>query len=394
VRSDLAGKLVLEPDITIRSNYRVTALVDRIVILLSTVHKRDEKPLSKEIERQTGTTVMVRDLTKPKKEDTWGKPLPVPELGKSTGYHFGILIQEPAAEMLAEILTSIRNGPDISGDVTIHMIEVAVDFHPATEDPEESILRRERMVGLLQRHHWTPHSCFMDTEIENMRHVDARQIFDAPDKGAEGRKVRFLFSHGSSLRRIPDCRIEIEDIRQCILTDQPGEHLHLNSTLAKGGKRASSHVTVQHKIADKRNREKETKIVLPERERRARVEVTLSGSDTLKARGLETIDDLRKVSFRRLTKPFLSFRLATIDLWQHLLDDAQAQKNTRGVYGVELRHRARAFEDRAAQHTSVRTATPTNDREGLGLKAWPEMNEVVGKAQDELTRRWRSFSWG
>ncbi|MDZ7710637.1 MAG: hypothetical protein U5K36_11700 [Roseovarius sp.] len=392
VRSDRAGKLVLEPDVVIRSNYKVTALIDRIAILLSTIDKRDEKPFSKEIETQTGRSVMVRDLTKPKKADAWGKPLPVPDLRKSTGYHFGILIQDPVPDMLAAIPTAIHNGPGISGDVTIHMIEVAVDFYPTSEDPEESILRRERMVGLLQRHHWTPHSCFMDTEIDNMHHVDARQIFDAPDKPGEVSKVRFLFSHGSSSRKIPDSRIEIEDIRQCILTDEPGEHLHLDSTLAKGGKRGSGHVSIQHKIADKRNREKKTKIVLPDRDRRARVEVTLSGSDILKARDLETIDDLREVSFRRLTRPFLSFRLATIDPWQHLLDDAQAQTNTRGVHGLELRHRARAFEERAAQHASARKATPPNDREGLGLTAWQEMNEVVGKALDELTRRWHAFS--
>ena len=134
--------------------------------------------------------------------------------------------------------------------------------------------------------------------------------------------------------------------------------------------------------------------MLPDRDRRARLEVTLSGSDILKARDLETIDDLRKVSFRRLTKPFLSFRLATIDSWQHLLDDAQVQMNTRGVYGLELRHRARAFEERAAQHASARKATPPNDREGLGLIAWQELNEVFGKALDELTRRWHAFSLG
>ncbi|WP_147094992.1 hypothetical protein [Roseovarius sp. TE539] len=392
MRADRAGKLELKPANGIRGNYRVAALVDRIAILLRTVHKRDEKPFSKEIETQTGTTVMVRDLTKPDKKDAWGKPLPVPELGKSTGYHFGILIQDPVPDTLTAILTAVRDGPGISGDITIHMIEVAVDFHPATEDPAESVLRREEMVGLLQRHHWSPHSCFMDTDIDNLRHVDARQIFDAPDTSGDVSKVRFLFPDRSSSKPIPDSRIGIEDIRRRILTSRSGEDLHLDSTLAKGGKRAFGHVTVQHKIADQRNREKQTKIVLPDRERRARVEVTLSGHDTLAARDLETIDDLGKVSFRRLTRPFLSFKLASVDPLQYRLDDAQAQMHTRGVHGLELRHRARAFEERAVQHASARQSTPPNDREGLGLTAWPEMNDVVGKALDELTRRWRGFS--
>lgn len=86
--------------------------------------------------------------------------------------------------------------------------------------------------------------------------------------------------------------------------------------------------------------------MLPDHERRARIEVTISGDETLKNRGIATIDDLGSVSFRRLTKPFLSFSLGTTEPWQHLLEDAQAQMKARGVYGIELRNRARALEER------------------------------------------------
>jgi hypothetical protein len=91
--------------------------------------------------------------------------------------------------------------------------------------------------------------------------------------------------------------------------------------------------------------------------------------------------------------PFLSFKLAEIEPFQHLLDDAQIQMRTRGVYGIELRNRARALEEREERRRDGQKMGRKNDLEGRGLVSWKEMNDVVGKALDELQRRWTGFSW-
>ena len=384
---------MLAPDIAIRGTYKVEALIDRIAILLSTTGKIDDWKLNKEIKKKTGRSVFVHDLTKKKEKNHWGAPLPEPDPTKSTGYHFAILIQDPAPKILSAIMKGIRNGPGIDGAVTLHMIEVSVDFYPKTDDPKETILRREQMVGLLQRHHWTPHSCFLNPHIRTPRFIDARQIYhDSGQASKSNLKFRYLFADNSETFS-SDSNLDLPAIQNRILTTKAGEDLYLNTTLAKGGKYAAYHVTIQHKIADQRNQNKHTVTVLSDHKRRARVEVTISGSDTLRNRDLGTIDDLSKISFRKLTKPFLSFKLGTVEPWQHLLEDAQAQMRTRGVYGLELRQRARALEEREQKRTLGEKLPGNQDREGLGLIAWEEMNVVTGKALDELTRRWHGFSW-
>ena len=391
-RPDRSGRIVLAPDAAIRGNYKIEALVDRIAILVDTKSQVHWEDLKRTMEKTTGITVYVRDLTHPQKDKfTWGAPLPVPDMTKRTGFHFAILIQTPMPAMLRKILNAIRDNCGLVGNVTLHLIEVSVDFYPKTADPEQRILLRERMVGLLQRHHWVPHSRLVRPEVETPSDIDARQQFRGRTK--PGTKTRYLFPHTKPGATMPDHMIEDPKVRDRILTEKPGEVLHLNSTVSKGAKNASAHVTIQHKIADRRNPVSGTKTVLPDDARRARVEVALSGADILQDRDLGTINDLGQISFRKLTRPFLSFRLGTIDAWQHLLDDAEAQMRTRGVYGLELRERVRALEEREGQRNAGEKPTRNCDREGQGLDAWQEMNVVTGKALDELTRRWRGFSW-
>jgi hypothetical protein len=392
VRPDRKGRLVLAPDVTIRGHYKIEALIDRIAILVDTRCQVHWEDLKKTIEKTTGITVYVRDLTHPQKDKfTWGAALPVPDATRRSGFHFAILIQTPTPDLLRKILTTVRDYSGIIGDVTFHMIEVSVDFYPKTDEPEQCILLRERMVGLLQRHHWVRHSLLVRPEVETPSDIDARQQFS--DRTKPGTKTRYLFPHTKPGATMPDHMIEDQKVRDRILTETPGEVLHLNSTVSKGAKNASAHVTIQHKIADQRNHVSGTKTVLPDDERRARVEVTLSGSETLKERDLDTINDLGGISFRKLAGPFLSFRLGTVEAWQHLLGDAEAQMRTRGVYGLELRERVRALEEREGQRNAGEKPTRNSDREGQGLDAWQEMNVVTGKALDELERRWRGFSW-
>ncbi len=398
IRADRAGKILLEPDAHIRRDFRTEALIDRLVILVDTGKSATGQALHRLISKETDANIYVRDLTIRDKENEWGMPLPTPDPGKKTGYHFAIMIQEQTANILTNILKVIEHGPGIEGQVAFHLIEVSVDFYPKKPgSPEEAILRREQMVGLLQRHHWVRHSLLLDHEPAKPCDVDARQFHDDEEKLPERKpKIRYLFAHENSHtvsdKMQPDGNISAQSIRDRILTTRPGNGLFLNSTLVKGGKSAPYLTSIQHKIADRRNPNKKTIMELADPDRRARVEVTTSGTETLKECGLDKIDDLAAISFRKLTKDFLTFKLPMIEPWQHLLDDAKTQMHTRGVYGIDLRTRALNLEKREALRRSGSKRSRKTEKEGMALQNWQEMNDVIGKALDGLKKRWNSFT--
>lgn len=399
LRSDRVGKIVLEPDVDIQANYKTTALIDRLVIVLETRTEISRAALKTAIENETGAILYVHDRRQTNGPgDGWGVPLEDVDQSKLTGAPLAVMIQEPTPNLLSGVLKAIKNGPGLAGPVMLHLIEVSVDFHPKnTSTLEEAILRREQMVGLLQRHHWTRPSLLLRPEIGRPRDIDARQIHDdGPTPSRNRSKTRYLFAHdtllGNSTKIQSDSTITNESVRKRVLGTKPGYDLMLNSTLVKGAKRGAHHVRIQHKIADQRNRDKNALVNLPNNLRRARVEVTISGADTLKDRGLVTVEDLAKISFRKLTKGFLTFKLGLIEPYQHLLEDAQTQMRTRGVYGLNLRLRALDLERRAATKQAVGKLPRNTDRETKGLDNWPEMNDIVGKVLDELRRRWSGFS--
>jgi hypothetical protein len=397
-RADREGKITLVPDVDIRRDYRVHALIDRLAILISTTAKIDDKKLKTHIEKMAGRSTFVRDLTKIKNENGWGAPLPVPDLSKRTGYHFAIMIQEPTPDVLATILEAIQDGPGLIEPALLHLIEISVDFYPRKpRAPEEAVLRREKMVGLLQRHHWSRPSRILEPGSTTPRCADARQLSEKEIAYGEiVPKTGFLFLHmkssGGIYRNESDAIISDPEIRTRILTKNPGSKLWLNATIAKGGKFSPHMVSVQHKIADRRNLGKKTFISLPEDKRRARMEVTISGTETLAKHGLHTIEDLSSISFRKITRGFLRCRLPTIEPVQHIFDDTQAQMKNRGVYGVNLRLRALAEERRQTlKKAGKKLPRKTNDEE-MGLSDWKEMNAIIGGELDGLQRRWSRFT--
>ncbi|WP_226689395.1 hypothetical protein [Ruegeria arenilitoris] len=391
VRADRKDKIVLVPDVAMRDTYQVEALIDRLVLLVITTTPTAAHYLNDKIFNATGSRIFAHDLKKQINRRDWRASLPQLDSTKPLGHHFAILIQDPTPELLPSILDVIRGTHGIDGDVNFHLIEVTVDFYPRTRGlPEEAILFREKMVGLLQRHHWAKHSLFHSHGLPGQRRADARQFYLETNNNA---KTVFFFAKEKKTISGSDHDLDDPEVRTRLLTTRPGRDLYLNSTTWKGAENSASQVSIQHKIANRRNPEKQTKEDLPDQERRARIEVTISGDDTLRKEGLDTVIDLASASFRKLAMPFLSFKLAEIEPFQHILDDAQIQMRTRGVYGIELRNRARALEEREERRRGGQKMGRKNDLEGRGLVSWKEMNDVVGKALDELQRRWTSFSW-
>lgn len=399
IRADRDGKIVLIPEVDIRRDYRAHALIDRIAIIVETRDVIIRTDLQAQIKKHTGIALWIHDLRKSEKHKAaWGVPLVHLDEWKRRGAPFAIMIQDPTPNLLSAILKAITDGPGIEGPVLLHLIEVSVDFYPKNAStPEEAVLLREQMVGLLQRHHWARASLLVDPDSIKPRDADARQIYDEETEHGEiVKKYRYLFPHENSSGRKykieTDGMISNPAIRDRILTTRPGYDLFLNSTLVKGGKFEPCHVSVQHKIADRRNPVRNTFQGLADQDRRARVEVTISGTETLEKRGLKTIDDLGRISFRKLSKDLLSFKLGMIEPWQHLLEDAQTQMQTRGVYAIDLRMRTLELEKREELRRSGVNLPRKTEREGMALQDWPEMNDVIGKALDELKRRWSKFA--
>jgi hypothetical protein len=380
--------LLIKPDIRIRRNYKVNALVDRVVILVNLVGSTNRHGLQSAILSRTGLTTRAEYLTSSLLG--WGVPLPSHDPAKALGQQFAIMIQDPTPEALSSVLEAIHGKYGVDGAVNVHLVEISVDFYPkGTAAQDNMIAMREKMVGLLQRHHWTPNSRFLCHDPVRPRAVDARQVYRAEKNS----KTKYLFRQAREHRKETVGNVRVPAIRQRILSAPVGEDLFLNATLYKGEKDANYLVNIQHKIADRRNSTMGTKEILSDDQRRARVEVTISGKDILGKRGLATVNDLGKVSFRSVTKPYLAFKIGSIEPWQHLLDDARTQMLTRGVYGIELSTRARQLDDRDKLRKAGGRPPRKRDRKAPGLKSWPEMNDVVGDALDELKRRWRGFSW-
>lgn len=390
IRKDRQGRIALEPDLSIRDSYESKALIDRIGILVNTSEVTTWRKIRNAIKKDIGAITFIHDRTILDEEGKgdWRGQLPELDGRKKTGQHFAIMLQEPSPQNMSKILQLINRDHEIEGEISPFLLELSVDFHPRkSSTPEEMVLRREQMVGLLQRHHWASHGLLLDGSQNTAAHADARQIY-----GSQSNR-RFLFSRSKEDSSSSDMQVKIDAVRKRILNAEPGNHLYLDATVYKGIRHSPFLISIQNKIADRRNHGSKEKTDLAANERRARIEVTITGKEALEARGISTIDDLTGRPFRKMSKTLLQFRLGTLDPEQRLLDDAIQQMTTRGTYGMELTERARHQAERRQKRLEDGKMPRDKDREGLGLTDWKEMSSVVGHALDQLGKRWGRFTW-
>ena len=76
VRAGRKGKIVLVPEITIRGNWRVEALVDRLVLLVKTTTPTAPHYLNNKIFEATGSKIFAHDLRKQINKRDWRASLP------------------------------------------------------------------------------------------------------------------------------------------------------------------------------------------------------------------------------------------------------------------------------------------------------------------------------
>ncbi|SEK12370.1 hypothetical protein MAA5396_04694 [Marinovum algicola] len=379
-------KLVLRPDVE-PEDYRFHAVVDRMVLLVETKKITDERSLQRRLTAKTDATTYVRDPARRKDKDreNWGKPLPELDGSKSAGHCFAILVQDPEPAPLSSLLKVLREDIGLNGPVQLHLLEISIDIFPRSSSETAALLQREKMVALLHRHHWAPASAFPIEDGIIPRYGDARTSISS--------KPKYLFQHPKKASRVSDLQVKDKDkdVRDRLLSETPGDLPYLNATLYRGATAASAMTSAQHKIADRRNPGKNTLEYLAFKDRRARLEVTLSWEQTLAGRGVKTVDDLATVSFRKLTSPYLSLWLPVVPDEEDLLKDIEVQLQSRGVYGIELRNRARYERDRETLRGSGKPLPRRTASQAIGLVRWSEMNDRIGTALDDLRKRWKTF---
>jgi len=386
--------LVLAPDLDIAKQFRVTALFDRMALLISIREKTTGSVISELLKRDCGIIAFAEDRTIPdRKAKDWRAQLPPLDLSLPTGNHFAIMIQEPTAKSLTAALNAIDREWKIEGPITPFLIELAVDFYPAknaTTTDDERLILREQMVAALQRHHWCAPDVLMSDSTHVSRERDARQVYD--DDAAK-RAPRFLFPRKKGNNIDSDQELNNPAVRTAILNARTGENLMLNATLYHGAETGAVLVRIQHKIGDRRNQTKKNSPGLPQTERRARIEVQITGLEPLSDFGLNRVEDLATHRFRDLRKNVMMFRQPLVPACKEDLSAAKQQLEYRGVYGWELWCRASKVEARETALANGQRAKPPRLTAGQTLVDWPEMNKAVGHALDQLSKRWKHFAW-
>lgn len=391
-RSDRVRSLVLRPDVRIRESYRVRALLDRIAILVSTTSNVSERSLLRMLRDRAGLNCFVQDRTSvSQKAPGWMKMLPKLPHTASTGFHFAIMIQEPDPRLLMRALKMIEDAQGLVGPVALQLVELAVDFVPKPHcSPEEQLVLREQMVGLLQRHHVAHRSVLQDREDPSPA-ADTRQFFLAEDGQ---RRTCFFVKRRRGSAHLSEESLDHPEVRSRILDAACEPCPFLNSTVYKGVRDGGAWISIQHKIADRTNPEKGSRHVLPEDERRARIELTVNGADRLSGCGLSLLSDLAKAPFRRMRKDLLVFRLCTCEPTRKNFWDVHDQLVSRGAWAAGLRKRAEEIEAWSRKPRVRRTVPKCLKRENIGLADWEEMNEAVGRSLDHLSKRWASVAGG
>ena len=208
----------------------VKALIDRIALVVSTRQPTSYRALQSAIAARSGTTVYVVDRTIKARKNEWYACLPDLDPSKPTGQHFAIMVQEPTPANLRAVLKTIEDIAEIDGEVRPCLLELALDFFPRNPaDPAEALMSRERIVGLLQRHHWSAGQGFLAHKPDAPRKVDRRQVYQEE----EMKQTRYLFSAAGD-KTHSDVELHELTVRNRALNPKPGNDLYLNATVYQG----------------------------------------------------------------------------------------------------------------------------------------------------------------
>ncbi|MBZ9952865.1 MULTISPECIES: hypothetical protein [unclassified Mesorhizobium] len=304
------NRVCLEPQIDLKA-YTCRAVVDWADIRFRTVEHTQWRWVKHYVDRAIGEKVFVE---KQKLDDD----------GKYR--EFRVRIQEPVTKDLLLAEEAVRAKWDLVGPAEIVGLEVSVDFKP--REPSEEA--RALMFGVLVR-----------------SHLPSRDVIDEPAD-----RPRFAWDKGDGATSyVLGYDPRHPDRSDAFLLDPTKDKpATIDSTYYAGAKRSRCSWRTMVKLLDKQNIATGTRDVLPEKKKRARIEVTVDKGE-LDEMGIRTIEDLADFKFQRFQGRYFKFVLPTFP------DLAYKPEEKRGLLLEQLREtRLRRFLNAGV----------------IGLEAWDE----------------------
>lgn len=264
------NRVVLQPQIDLKS-YSCRAVLDWADIRLRTVKYTQWKWIKHHIDKAIG-------------ERTWVEKGKLDDDGKYR--EFVVRIQEPVTKDLLIAEDAVKTKWDLQEQAEIVGLEVSVDFTP--REPSEEALAL--MFGVLVR-----------------SHLPNRNIIDEP-----GDRPRFAWGRGNDDNRhvLGYDQRHPERSDMFLLDPAKDEPAAFDATYYVGARESRSAWRTMIKVLDRQNIATGTREVLPERERRVRLEVTVDEGE-LRELGIQTIADLAVQKFQRFQGRYFKFVVPT-----------------------------------------------------------------------------------
>ena len=357
----LTGRRVLTPALDL-SSYTCRAVLDWTTIEVELARSTQLQHIRRVIEDATGQSV-------------WVKPLTSNPGGVDT--RFALTLQEPTLREICDYKVLLENAFGLVSDPTMAGLEVSVDFYPRKPDDAA----RSRLVAVLSRH-LAPKRDVLNYHLDNPRFAwgtgptKTSRAWMAPSTAATGDFLRDV--HGDQM--IP-----------------------YDATFYLGAKFSALSWRVMDKVLDRQNKKTGTARHLPDNEKRARVEVTLSQSELAK-RGIRSIDDLLRHDWLTMQGDYFGFYLPTFNAREtsSIADRYwEPHRLTRflnaGLVGLDAMDRQQA-RDRKSIRADVRKhflgtskrlpPLPRNGRGSAGTTiAYAELNERIRTALGNMQER-------
>lgn len=265
-----AGRAVLVPTID-WSEFTCRAVIDWIDISFSFGRRTQHQWLSDAIATAVGLNCYV-------------EPLNAEEGGVSA--LFRVRFQEPNLRIIRQLYAALDGTFGLVGEPEVCGLELSVDFTPN----EPCARSRALMYGVLTRHFWTAVD-LTTSPLDRMRVVSG-----------SGRRVRYVLARQKRASAAGDDELCISGTKD--VAAQPG------ATMYAGSKNGMVQWRIMDKVLDRQNRSAGTFKLLPDEEKRVRIEVTL-GKSELRACGIQRIEDLTAISMTTMQGRYFRFMLPT-----------------------------------------------------------------------------------